>query len=249
MNGFILKSNARNLENFIEMMAAERSASNHTLSAYITDIQDFLQFIEKLDVANTALTDLTDYIHSLATKSLATSSVVRKISALRQFFQFLVLEGVCAKNVALDIVAPKRPQHLPKALAQAQMMQLLETAYADLSDEGVRAATMLEMLYASGMRISELLSLKLHSMEANAADGIPYIILRGKGGVERIVLLNDDAFNILEQYKKIRQNFLPPKTKSDWLFPSIDKKGKVAPLTRQRFGHRKWHRSHDRFAT
>ena len=227
------------LENFLEMLAAERSVAQNTLNAYRNDIEKLLQHVStlNLELKEVNFQNLEDYLAKLKERQkVSTKTIARKISAIRQFFLFLVSEGMVPNNIAIDLVMPKKSNDLPKALSQNEMNILLKYTYNIETPEGIRATAILELLYATGMRISELLNLKLQALRNNS-DSLPnYMIIRGKGNKERIVLLNDYAKQAIVNYLQIRKFFVKTGNKTDWLFPSSDKSGKAIHLTRQRFG-------------
>lgn len=227
------------LENFLEMLAAERSVTQNTIDAYKNDIEKLLKYISNLnlEVNKISLQNLEDYLAKLReNQKISTKTIARKISAIRQFFLFLVSERAISKNIAIDLVMPKKASELPKALSKNEIDILLKYAYGIETPEGIRTTAILELLYATGMRISELLSLKLQVLESNSNTLPNYIIVRGKGNKERIVLLNDYAKQAIANYLKIRKVFIKIGNKTNWLFPSTDKSGKSIHLTRQRFG-------------
>ncbi|AEI89293.1 MAG: Site-specific recombinase XerD [Candidatus Midichloria mitochondrii] len=229
----------RALENFLEMLAAERSVAQNTVYAYKNDIEKLLEHTAslqlKLDEINLKI--LEDYLAKLKlNQGIGPKTISRKISSIRQFFDFLTSEGLVKNNIAVDLVMPKKSIDLPKAVSRNEIDMLLQYAYNISTFEGIRTATMLELLYATGMRISELLTLKLQSLQNSPKSSANYVIVKGKGGKERIVLLNEYAKEALAKYLEIREAFIKRGTKTDWLFPSFNKAGKVTHLTRQRFG-------------
>ena len=151
------------------------------------------------------------------------------------FFQFLYTDGVASENYALNLALPKKSSHLPKALLEEQVQSLLDYSYQDTSASGIRTSTMLELLYATGLRISELITLKIQALQRiDIKQDMHYIIVKGKGRKERIVLLHSKAISALNSYLEIRNK--EKFAKSDWLFPSITKNGTISHITRQRFG-------------
>jgi integrase/recombinase XerD len=226
------------LENFIEMMLAERSVSKNTIISYHNDLAQFLGWItvNKKKIESVSQDDLSSYIYFLSTQKLAISSVTRKISTLRQFFNFLINEDLIRINPTIELESPKKEQNLPKALLQKQIDSLLEVAYEDKSFEGIRNVTMLEILYSTGMRVSELMQLKMPSLQKNLSDdpNLFATIIIGKGNRERIIILSEKAMKTLKHFLKIRSEFLR-KNHSDYIFPSFTKSGKATHLTRQRF--------------
>jgi integrase/recombinase XerD len=228
------------LENFLEMLSAEKGVSKNTIISYKTDLLDFIQFTNKHNVAiiDQDYTFLSSYIASLSNRALNARSIARKLSALRQFFQFLVSEKIVSTNPALDLNMPKKPQTLPKALTQEDLTKLLNTAALDNTPEGLRLHVMLEILYSTGLRISELVALKMQNLQKDLSSKQieKFMIIKGKGGKERLVILNEQAVEALERYLKVRLSLLKSPTPTDWLFPSMEKSGKITHLTRQRFG-------------
>lgn len=228
------------LSNFIDMLAAERSVANNTLLAYKNDILGLYSYlkIKNLRISSLENDHLLDYINYLGGRSLSGKTIARKISAIRQFYHFLASDKVSLHNPAVNIVMPKRGFDLPKPISKDAILLLIKTANNNTTYEGIRTSAMLEILYATGLRISELITLKIQSLERNINDKtlLHYILVRGKGNKERIVLLNIEAVSALEKYISIRQSFIKLGAKTDWLFPSVNKFGKVTHLTRQRFG-------------
>ncbi len=216
------------------MMAAERAASAHSIAAYRRDLQDFLSHgsLRDADTEN-----LTAYFQSLHQKKLAPSSVSRKISAFRQFYQFLQSEKIRADNPARQIVRPKAARKLPKNLSEEEVKNLLQAAEEDTRFAGVRLHAMLEIIYASGLRVSELVQLKMAMLRRKTSGELePFLLVRGKGNKERVVLLNAPAVKALEAYLSLREKTLAGK-KSLWVFPSMGKRKAKGdkPISRQNF--------------
>jgi integrase/recombinase XerD len=228
------------LDNFLEMLLAEKSAAANTVSSYRRDITDFLQFIAKQGISLQDVDQnlLKKYISLLTASGVKATTLARKISCLRTFSKFLTEEGIFINNPMQQIELPKKGKSLPKALTQDEIANLLKVAEHDKSKEGIRLLAMLEILYATGMRISELVELPLAAMQYNLKDGnlMNYMIIRGKGNKERMVILHQTAIEALLAYLTIRGDFLKPKHKSIYLFPSYDKAGNITHITRQRFG-------------
>ena len=225
-------------EAFLEMLAVEKGASSNTLQAYSRDLDDFFITIRRRGEALESITHqgISDYLTNLAERGLAASSQARKRSAVTQWFRFLVREGVRADNPVLLTAAPRGHRPLPDVLSVREVDQLLATARADASPEGVRLLTLLELTYAAGLRVSELVTLRLTQIERDAKRGgaiQPYLMIRGKGGKERLVPLHLQAIGALEVYLALRPEFMAEGADSPWLFPS---RGREGYLTRQRFG-------------
>jgi integrase/recombinase XerD len=179
------------IEVFLEMVAAERGASQNTLAAYGADLSDFSRFLtDRGGAATTAQNaDLADYLKSLASAGFSPRTQARRLSALRQFFSFLLSEGIRTDNPSLDLTAPRLPHSLPKYLSEAEVDNLLTVAATSEGISGLKLRAGLEILYATGLRVSELLALPATALSSGAS----MLIIKGKGGKERIVPLSDAA--------------------------------------------------------
>jgi integrase/recombinase XerD len=220
-------------EAFLEMLAAERGASLNTLAAYKRDLEDFRQAAGGLADADSGR--IRRYLAALSGRGLAASSQARKLSALRQFYKFLVAEGLRDDDPSATAERPKPRRSLPKLLSVEEVDRLLaaarEAAYApDLTPArrlaALRLLALLELLYATGLRVSELVSLP----PAAGRGGRPFIAVTGKGGRERLVPLNKAAEQALDAYRGAWG--AAGKSAGKWLFPADSAKGH---LTRQAF--------------
>lgn len=226
------------IEDFLAMMQAERSASRHTLDAYRRDLTHFFDYLETLgeDARTLAQPTLQDYMERLAVKEkLQPTSCARKLSSIRHFFKFLMSGHIREDNPATYIEGPKKKKRLPDTLSEEEVNRMLASASEQEKSEGVRLHALLQILYASGLRVSELVSLKLSSIQiTQGEDGRPYAYLqvKGKGGKERIVPLHEEAIRAIYAYLRIRKDF-EEGVETQWMFPSH---GKSGHLTRQRFG-------------
>lgn len=228
----------RSREAFSEMLLASRGSSPATVASYRADLDDFFSFAAEKKLAMESLThhDLADYLASLHDRGMTSSTQARKRSCLRQWFKFLVSDRVRDDNPSLLLSAPRASRSLPHVLTQAQVKALVDTARADTSLEGTRLNALMEMLYASGMRVSELVTLTTAQLERDPKRPksiAPYLIVRGKGSKDRMVPLHAEAIRALAHYLEVRAEFLPTPHESKFLFPS---RGKAHHLTRQRFG-------------
>lgn len=197
---------------FLEMMAAERGASRNTLAAYRRDLEQAAEWIQGPlgDADAAALRKLMADYHALAA-----SSAARKLSALRQFFAFLIDEGERADNPALDIARPATRRPLPRILAHADVDRLFEQAGEEAAGpsppaSAVRMLLLLELLYGSGLRASELVSLPRRAVAGERE----YLIVRGKGDKERLVPVSDRARQAFDRWLPLIADGSP------WLFPS-----------------------------
>lgn len=219
---------------FLESISIEKASSKNTVESYKNDLQKFKEFLdqEKVSIEEVTTDDIRKFIASMTTNSLEGSTIARKISALRQFFAFLYSEQIIKYNPALSIDLPKKRQNLPSVLSEEEVIKILDTAYLDKTPQGMRNVAMLELLYASGMRISELISLKLSHLQINNNYIKPYILITGKGDKERIIAINRKSISALREYLQIREVFTSSKG-DQWLFPS--KQSDQGHITRQYF--------------
>jgi integrase/recombinase XerD len=231
-------SDGRLIELFLEMLAAECGAAKNTLEAYTRDLADFSAHLAagRGAIAGASSEDVRAYLAGLAKRKFSPTSVARRLSAIRQLYRFLYLEGHRADHPATAIEGPKRGRPLPKMLSIAEVDRLLAAARARLehpsepSSEKLRAARLvclLEVLYATGLRVSELVALPVSAGSRDAR----VLMVRGKGGKERLVPLNDAAKRAMAEYLALRREAREA-AKSPWLFPSF---GESGHLTRQHF--------------
>ena len=209
------------------MMAVERAASVHTLSAYGRDLADAEGFLlgRGLDLNRADCPDVEAYFESLSGRGLAPATAARRRAAVRQFYRFALGEGWRADDPARRVEAPKRGRSLPKVLSRTEMEAILAAAEARDGAGGLRLVCMIELLYASGLRISELLALPLAALERSPA----FLIVRGKGGKERLAPLNASATAAVQAYVAVRPAHLPAGDKANpWLFPSRGKGGRLS---------------------
>jgi integrase/recombinase XerD len=219
------------LENFLEMMAAERGAARATLSAYETDIKDFFKFLKSMDPTKVVSRNLQDYL--ITQNQYSATTVARRVSSLRQFYKFLMNEEVITENPTILLETPRNRRKLPSALSEEEVELLLKESKRWRGAEGIRISALLEVLYATGFRVSELVSLRLNTVIEVLKNDKPFLMIRGKGNKDRIVPLTPAAIEALRTYLTVRPSFLAKKKESPWLFPSFSREGH---LTRQRFG-------------
>jgi integrase/recombinase XerD len=214
---------AQHIETFLEMMAAERGASPRTLEAYDRDLADVAAFLvgRKREVGSATAEDLRAYLDKLQRAAMAPRTAARRLSCLRQFYKFLYAESVRKDDPTAALDNPRLGRPLPKFLTEAEIDELLSAARNIEGSKGLRALAMLELLYATGLRVSEMVSLPLAAVR-----GKPAIIVRGKGGKERLIPVGQVARDALSNYIDVRSQFLSSKTKSSpWLFPASAKSG------------------------
>jgi integrase/recombinase XerD len=226
------------IEAFLEMMSAERGARANTLSAYARDLIDADAFTMKrgraLDQASAE--DLHAYAMFLGKRKLAASTAARRLSALRQFFRFLLLEKNREDDPTALLDSPKKEMTLPKTLDGAEVEALISAVSVRADPSGVRDRALVELLYGGGFRISELVGLPLN---AAPKPGQNYMIINGKGGKERMIVLGGKALEALNAYIAVRESFLPKapgrrERAARWLFCSST--AKDGRMTRRRVG-------------
>ena len=226
-------SNSRLIDSFLEMMSAERAASENTLSAYRRDLTDWASLMGNKDLLTIGTGALESVLGKWARKGIAPSTAARKLSAMKQFCLFLQLEGLRKDNPAHSLRGPKQGRPLPKIMSEADVNALFEAAEIDTTPKGMRMLCLLEILYAGGLRVSELVTLKVTA--TNRRDNC--LMIKGKGGRERLVPLTGAAQRAIGEWHKVRDETLPKNAiakdrAKTFLFPSS---GKLGHLTRERF--------------
>jgi integrase/recombinase XerD len=227
----------RLVELFLDMLASERGGAKNTLAAYARDLEDLSSFLaaKRRTVATATTSDLRSYLGDLAERSFKPASVARRLSAIRQLYRFLYAENHRRDDPAAILEGPKRGRPLPKVLAVSEVDRLIAAARAAAAEgeprerlRGQRLYCLLELLYATGLRISELVSLPASAARRNER----MLIVRGKGGKERVVPLNEAARSAMRDYVAMLAEVLESQP-SKWLFPSF---GETGHLTRQHVG-------------
>jgi integrase/recombinase XerD len=225
---------------FLDMVAAERGSAANTLEAYARDLDDLAGYLATRDrtISSATTADLRAYLAMLDDRGFAASSVARRLSAIRQLYRFLLAEGHRPDDPAAIIAGPKRGRPLPKVLSMAEVERLIAAARqaADVQTtagparlRALRLMCLLELLYATGLRISELITLPISA--AGCEDDM--LIVRGKGGRERLVPLNGAAKSAMRDYRAALAQWSRDRnlaSQSKWLFPSF---GEDGHLTRQ----------------
>ena len=228
---------------FLDMIAAEQGAGDNTLDAYRRDLTDFSEFLGRSgqNLAGADTQALRDYLADLDARGFKSSTVARRLSAMRHLFRFLLNERIRGDDPAAILSGPKRGRGLPKVLSISDVDRLLARAKAQAGAaeasslqqlRALRLYCLLEVLYATGLRVSELVALPLSASRRDAR----MIVVRGKGNKERLVPLNEPSRQAMADYIAAMQALQPPQKKnaaaSKWLFPSF---GESGHLTRQHF--------------
>ncbi len=217
---------ASRLEAFLEMMSAERGAAVNTLQSYERDLKDALAFLRSRGtrLMDASPDDLRSYLSHLACEGFKSSSQARRLSSLRQFYKFLYAEGLRGDDPTGILDAPRKARALPKTLSIDDVTRLIRQAETEASAGGedalakLRMHALIELLYATGMRVSELVSLPASVLAQNGR----FLVIRGKGSKERLVPLSHAAMRAMRSYgDALRQK----EEESPWLFPSYGKSG------------------------
>lgn len=217
------------VDSFLEMMSAERGAAQNTLEAYRRDVNQFLDFCAGIDLRKISQDDISDFIQELGKSRRQPKTVARKLSAIREFFKFLYTEKEIKTNPAIDILTPKQQKPLPKFLTEEEINRLIMAAKADENISHKRMAVMFELMYACGLRVSELVSLPENCINFDRK----LLLVRGKGNKERIVPVAPEAIKAVLEYLSYREAFIKEGRRSIWLFPS--KSSASGHLTRDTF--------------
>ena len=219
------------LENFLEVLASEKGLAVNTRISYKNDILQFLVFSEKNKKKINEITsiDIEKFTSKFTTQGLEKSTISRKMSALNHFFIFLLEENVIKRNPINELDLPKQIKKLPKILSVDQVEKLIKSSREDQSINGIRLNTMIEILYATGIRVSELVEMKLSATYAEKN----FLLVQGKGNKERLVPISENTEGKIKDFLKIRNKFLNNDSESKWLFPS--KQSSKGHITRQRF--------------
>lgn len=232
------------VDSFLDMLTTERGAALNTRHAYWRDLADVSLYLraqrsKEIDAATTD--DLKSYLQDLSNKihvkgqnknQIAVRTVARRLSALRQFYRYLISENIRKEDPTSTIDSPKQTRTLPKTLSEGEVDTLIKVAGEQGGAESVRLVCLLELLYATGLRVSELVGLPT----AAIAEGNQFIMVEGKGGRERMVPLSETAQKALSEYMNVRGQFVSGEEsarQSKWLFPS--RTSDSGHLTRQRF--------------
>lgn len=211
------------IEAFLEMMSAERDASPHTLAAYARDLSD-----AEAGVAGGLMQGDAEAVESwyagLGARGLSPATQARRRAAIRQFYRFTLEEGWRSDDPSRRLAAPKQGRSLPRTLTQEEIGRLLTAASSQDGAAGLRLVALVELAYASGLRVSELLGLKVEAVRRDPA----YLIVRGKGGKERLAPLNASARAAVRSWLLAR-DARPGAEANPWLFPSPAGRSHLTP--------------------
>jgi integrase/recombinase XerD len=224
---------------YLDMLAAERGAAQNTLEAYRRDLSDYVAFLTgcKSSPEAASADHVRGYLADLNKRGMSAASAARKLSSLRQFHKFLYVEGYCSGNPTGVIDSPRKAPALPKILSMSEVDRLLALAQEGIEDlkspliqrlRRARMACLLELLYATGLRVSELVSLPRSAARSKE----PMLMIKGKGGRERLVPISVPARKAMIAYRSHLEAMTPAHKEGAWLFPAESDSGH---LTRQAF--------------
>ncbi|MBV8474239.1 MAG: site-specific tyrosine recombinase XerD [Hyphomicrobiales bacterium] len=229
---------SRLIQSFLEAMAAERGASGNTIDAYRRDLDDYAEFLAERGLGPLAASsaDVRAFIASRGAQGFAASSLARRLSSVRQFHKHLYVENRRGDDPTLAIEGPRRARPLPKVLSVAEVEKLIAVAREGLEAARparerlavARIACLIELLYASGLRVSELVALP----KSAARSKEPLIAVRGKGNKERLAPISEPARAAMKRYRELLDELAPAAASGPWLFPAESDSGH---LSRQAF--------------
>lgn len=217
--------------NFLEMLEIERGLAKNTIISYKNDLNQLNQFCIDKNINITKLNEvnLENYLSKFVNKGFEKTSLARKISSYTQFFDYLINEKLINNSPIKNIKQPKLENKLPALISIDDIQKLINFSRNDKSNLGVRLNCMIEIMYASGIRVTELVTMTLASLYQDKN----FIIISGKGNKERLIPISKDTQNTINEYLKIRKLFSKKDIEVKWLFPS--KNSKAGHITRQRY--------------
>ncbi|MGN7678774.1 MAG: tyrosine recombinase [Anaplasma sp.] len=210
---------------FLESLVSGRGVSLNTSNSYLSDLKDLSRFLTRrnLRIIDASAEDLRKYVRYLNGKECSPATVARRVSAIRGLYKFLCNDKIMDSNPSAKLDSCKLRRSLPKVLTIEEVDKLLHAAKSDASVEGKRMSAIVNILYSSGVRISELVQLGFYEVESMLREqrsDVGHILIRGKADKERLVLLNEVAMLSIETYLEVRQCFIVgQKLESKWLFP------------------------------
>ncbi|MDO4161578.1 MAG: tyrosine recombinase [Pseudomonadota bacterium] len=205
------------LDSFLETEAAEKGAALTTITAYRSDLMQFFKFCRLETPQDISEERIESFIQNLQSESFAPKSLARKLSAIKDFCKFLYSEKIITDNPASAILTPKQEKPLPKFLTVKEIRQLIDAAFAKTDYRYQRIGVMIELIYATGLRVSELVGLPENAVNYNKQ----LVTVCGKGNKERIIPIAARTLQTLQDYLPLRQEFMKKNSQSPWLFPSL----------------------------
>ena len=208
---------SRYVDSFLDAESAEHGAALTTVLSYKSDLQQFFSFSGAIVPQDLTEEQIEKFLQHLQTSGYAPKSMARKLSTLKDFCRFLYSEKVISTNPAAYILTPKQEKPLPKFLSVEEIEQLIDTAFAKKDYRYWRIGVMIELMYATGIRVSELVGLPENSINY----GKKLVTLVGKGNKEHIVPIAGRVITALQEYLPLRKEFIKKSSSSTWLFPSL----------------------------
>jgi integrase/recombinase XerD len=215
------------LERFFTYLSVEKGLSKNTLSSYAADLKRYTLFLSEREkeITSALRSDIIDFNEGLRNKGYSITSICRYLSSIKALYKYLLMENILDNDPSGNIHMPKKWERLPKALSISEVMALLQTSFSGKTI--LRDSAMLELLYSSGLRVSELVKIKLGDIHFDAG----FIRILGKGAKERVVPVNVRALEKIKKYIDVERPETLGKRQSPYLF--VTKRGK--PMSRQRF--------------
>ncbi|MBO6281629.1 MAG: tyrosine recombinase XerD [Alphaproteobacteria bacterium] len=205
------------IDNFLQMMSAEKGAAPSSVAAYENDLRQFIEFGPFIENDSLTKSDIENFVQDLHTRGFAPKTIARKLSAVKEFCKFLYSEKIIDNNPAQNILTPQQEKPLPKFLTVDEIKAIIDTAKSSDDYRIHRIAVMIELMYATGLRVSELVALPHNAV--NYKKNI--VTVFGKGSKERLVPLATHTANTLQKYQSLRDKFIKKNGESPWLFPSL----------------------------
>lgn len=210
----------KQVEAFLSHLVVERGFSLNTISAYSNDLHQLVAFLQSerhsISWSEVDLDALTRFVSNLRERMYRRTTLARKVAAAKSFFNFMVEEGILSEDPTESLSSPEVERRLPTPLTEEEVERLLETPGKETTMEALRARAMLELLYATGMRVSELVGLDLGHVHSNQEDG--YVRCLGKGSRERIIQVHDGAIRAVTEYVRSARSKIRPKAGEQALF-------------------------------
>ena len=214
-----------NIDAFLELLISERGVSTNTSEGYKYDLYDLEKFLKLRDstILGATIHDLRDYVRHMSWKKYSSATIARRVSSIKGLYKFLRNDNILDTDPSVDLDTCRLHRALPKVISVEEMSKMLEVARLDESADGRRTAAIANILYSSGIRVSELVRLGFHevsSMLRERTRDIEHLIIKGKGSKERLVLFNGVAIDSINSYLSVRGSFIAKEdSESKWLFP------------------------------
>ena len=209
---------------FLEFLVSSKGVSENTYSSYECDLKDLSGFLKKCgkEIISVSSEDLKRYLRKLNKQGYSATTVSRRVASIRGLYRFLYCDRIKESDPSLNLVSGKLSKALPRVICESDIEKLFDCASANHTAEGKRTYAMVNMLYSAGIRISELINLGFYEIESMLREhtgDIGHMVIKGKGGKDRLILFNAVAMDSMRAYIGVRGSFIAKKTESKWLFP------------------------------